>query len=174
MRRGPVFLNFNHTHHQIAISRCMIKIKISWINSSSGGPRCICHFWVSKLSPFHHFIKTRFSKVLLGDPISKTVIQKMKKLEMVPLLFFHNLKSSKSQEYLIFFLKCPKSDLKKILQIAFFFPISKCCVLWGDSWENWFKPSNNENPKYTSQLLLAADIMMVGEIYFCNRCRNFS
>lgn len=108
MKRGPVFLNFNHTHHQIAISRCMIKIKISWINSSSGGPRCICHFWVSKLSPFHHFIKTRFSKVLLGDPISKTVIQKMKKLEMVPLLFFHNLKSSKSQEYLIFFWNAQK------------------------------------------------------------------
>ena len=137
MRRGPVFLNFNHTHHQIAISRCMIKIKISWINSSSGGPRCICHFWVSKLSPFHHFIKTRFSKVLLGDPISKTVIQKMKKLEMVPLLFFHNLKSSKSQEYLIFFLKCPKSDfcilsfLKKILQIAFFFNFKVLCLVGG-------------------------------------------
>ena len=142
-----MFLNFNHTHHQIAISRCMIKIKISWINSSSGGPRCICHFWVSKLSPFHHFIKTRFSKVLLGDPISKTVIQKIGKLEMVPLLFFHNLKSSKSQEYLIFFLKCPKSDLKKILQIAFFFQFQSVVSCGGTHEKTGSKPrSNNEKP----------------------------
>ena len=153
MRRGPVFLNFNHTHHQIAISRCMIKIKISWINSSSGGPRCICHFWVSKLSPFHHFIKTRFSKVLLGDPISKTVFQKMKKLEMVPLLFFHNLKSSKSQEYLIFFWNAQKVIFafclfKKDSSNCFFSNFKVLCLVGrGTHEKTGSKPrSNNEKP----------------------------
>ena len=153
MRRGPVFLNFNHTHHQIAISRCMIKIKISWINSSSGGPRCICHFWVSKLSPFHHFIKTRFSKVLLGDPISKTVIQKMKKLEMVPLLFFHILKSSKSQEYLIFFFWNAQKVIfafclfKKDSSDCFFFQFWSDVSCGGTHEKTGSKPrSNNEKP----------------------------